>query len=96
MARGAMQPPGQLLVDAARQSGRWDQAYAGSADMVIPEDFLAELRKDGQARQFYDTLDRRNLFAIYHRIHTARRPETRRRWINKIVARLAKGEAFHS
>ena len=28
---------------AARSDGRWDTAYAGSATMVMPEDFLAAL-----------------------------------------------------
>lgn len=28
---------------AARSDGRWDTAYASSATMVIPEDFLAAL-----------------------------------------------------
>ena len=40
LAEGRMQPPGVAHVQAARRDGRWERAYAGSADMVIPEDFL--------------------------------------------------------
>ena len=92
---GRMQPAGLSHVEAARADGRWEQAYAGSATMVLPEDFLGAVRADPAASQFYDTLDRRNLYAIYHRLHTARRPETRLKRIGDIVRQLAEGRRFH-
>lgn len=95
IAAGRMQPSGLAHVEAARQDGRWDQAYAGSADMVIPDDFLGELRKNPAATKFYATLDRRNLHAIYYRLHTAKRAETRKKRIAEMVAQLARGEQFH-
>ena len=95
IADGLMRPPGLAHVLAARQDGRWGQAYSGSADMVIPEDFLEELRKHPEAERFFATLDRRNLYAIYHHVQTAKRPETRARRIAQMVAQLARGEAFH-
>jgi uncharacterized protein YdeI (YjbR/CyaY-like superfamily) len=63
--------------------------------MVIPEDFLEELHKNADAERFFATLDRRNLYAIYHRIQTAKRPETRARRIAQMIAQLARGEALH-
>ena len=95
IAEGRMQPAGLAQVEAARADGRWEQAYAGSAEMVIPADFLKELGKDAAARRFYKTLDRRNLFAIYHRLHTAERAETRAKRITAIIAQLALARAFH-
>jgi uncharacterized protein YdeI (YjbR/CyaY-like superfamily) len=95
IASGLMQPLGLAQVEAARKDGRWAQAYAGSADMVLPEDFLAALRKNAAAKKFYATLDRKNLFAIYYRLHTAKRPETKQKRILDIVLRLSRGEAFH-
>lgn len=95
IAEGRMQPAGLVHVEAAREDGRWEQAYAGSADMVIPEDFLVELKKDPVASRFFETLDRRNLFVIYHRLQTAKRPETRRRRIAAFVAQLAREERFY-
>jgi uncharacterized protein YdeI (YjbR/CyaY-like superfamily) len=95
IAAGRMQPAGLVHVEAARADGRWDAAYAGSAEMVIPEDFLAQLRKVPAAERCFDGLDRRNLFAIYHRLHTAKRPETRAKRIADIIAKLARGERFH-
>lgn len=95
IAEGVMQPSGMVQVEAARRSGLWEQAYSGSAEMVIPDDFLDELRKNRAAKAFFETLDRRNLFAIYHRIHTAKSVETRTRRIANIVSQLAAGKAFH-
>lgn len=95
IAEGRMQPAGLLHVEAARADGRWEQAYAGSSEMVIPDDFLAALQKNRAAKRFFATLDRKNLFSIYHRLHTAKRPETRKKRIESMIAQLARGEAFH-
>jgi uncharacterized protein YdeI (YjbR/CyaY-like superfamily) len=92
IAEGRMQPAGMAHVEAARKDGRWMRAYSGPATMVIPDDFLRALRKERNASIFYETLDRRNLYAIYHRIETAKRDETRARRIAKIVAQLARGK----
>ena len=95
IAQGRMQPAGLAQVQAARADGRWDQAYAGSAAMVIPDDFLAALRLNPEAQQFFDTLNRTNLYTIYHRLHTAKKPETRTRRIALMIAQLARGVPFH-
>lgn len=95
IAAGLMQAPGLAQVDAARRDGRWEKAYAGSAEMVIPDELLEALALESTAKAFFDTLDRKNLFAIYHRIQTASRPETRQKRIAAIVAKLAAGERFH-
>lgn len=95
MKDGRMQPSGLVHVEAARKDGRWEAAYAGSAELVIPDDFLKELRKNPAAKKFYGTLNRANLFAIYHRLQTAKRPETRARRLENMIAQLAEGKAFH-
>lgn len=94
IAEGTMQPAGLAQVEAARADGRWQNAYAGSADMVLPDDFLAELARHPAAQQHFGTLDRRDLFAIYYRLHSAKRPETRRRRIAEIISRLSTGRAY--
>ena len=92
---GRMTPAGQRQVDAAKANGRWQNAYAGSADMEIPQDFLVALDANPSAKTFYATLDRKNLFPIYYRLHTAKRPETRAKRIKSILEQLARGERFH-
>ena len=95
IAEGRMQPSGLAHVEAARQDGRWERAYSGSSEMVIPADFLEALQKNPAARAFFETLDRRNLFAIYLRLQTAKRLETRTKRIATLIADLACGKAIH-
>ena len=88
-----LQAAGLAQVEAARNDGRWATAYAGSATMVIPEDFLAALQQDPAAHAFYATLKRASQFTIYHRLHSAKRPETRQRWMAELLTKLARGES---
>ena len=45
--------------------------------------------------QFFDSLNAHNRYAILHRIHDAKRPETRARRIAKYVAMCAAGEKIY-
>jgi uncharacterized protein YdeI (YjbR/CyaY-like superfamily) len=92
---GRMQPAGLAQVEAARNDGRWTRAYSGGSEMVLPADFLEALDKCSEAKQFFATLDRRNVFAIYYRLQIARREVTRKRLIANAVAQLARREPFH-
>ena len=94
-AEGRMTPAGLAHVEAARADGRWAAAYEGSAVMVIPQDFLDALAALPEAEAFFRTLDRKNLYPIYHRLQTAKRPETRARRMKLILDRLLRGERFH-
>lgn len=95
IAEGRMTPAGLAHVEAAKADGRWESAYAGSAAMTIPEDFLEALRSRPAAKAFFDTLDRKNLYPIYYRLQTAKRPETRARRMARILELLDRGERFH-
>jgi uncharacterized protein YdeI (YjbR/CyaY-like superfamily) len=95
IAEGRMTAAGLAQVDAAKADGRWDRAYEGSAGMTIPQDFLDALEERPAAKAFFQTLDRKNLYTIYYRLHTAKRPETRAQRLSQILARLDRGERFH-
>ena len=95
IAEGRMTPAGLAHVEAAKAGGQWDSAYEGSATMTIPQDFLDALEAMPVAKAFFQTLDRRNLYSIYYRLHTAKRPETRARRLAQILAQLDRGERFH-
>ncbi|NVB36653.1 YdeI/OmpD-associated family protein [Pseudenhygromyxa sp. WMMC2535] len=94
IAERRMQPAGLLHVEAARADGRWERAYAGSADMELPEDFLRALDAQPAAKAFFATLRRAQIYSIYHQLHGAKRPETRARRMEKILAALAEGRAL--
>ena len=60
--------------------------------MVVPADFMEALQSDPAAQAFYATLKRQDLFAIYYRLHTAKRPQTRQKRMAELLAQLARGE----
>ena len=92
IAECRMQESGMKHVLAAQSDGRWEAAYAPSSEMTIPVDFLEALKERPEARAFFDTLTRQHLFVIYHRLHTAKRPETRQRRFEKFLTQLENGE----
>ncbi|OJW21479.1 MAG: hypothetical protein BGO49_13490 [Planctomycetales bacterium 71-10] len=91
IAEGRMQPAGLVHVEAARADGRWEHAYAGSAEMELPEDFLRMLDAHPVAKAFFATLKRAQVYSIYYRLQSAKRIETRTRRIEAILAALAEG-----
>ncbi|WP_244471064.1 YdeI/OmpD-associated family protein [Microvirga massiliensis] len=95
IAEGRMTPAGLTHVEAAKTDGRWENAYSGSAEMTIPRDFLDALATMPAAKAFFETLDRKNLYPIYYRLHTAKRPETRAKRMAQILAQLDRGERFY-
>ena len=92
---GRMTPSGQAEVAAAKNDGRWMAAYDSQANATFPDDFLTALNKDAKARTFFDSLTKANRYAIAYRLQTAKKPETRQRRRDAILAMLARGEAFY-
>ena len=90
-----MTPAGLAHVEAAQKDGRWEKAYAGSANMEIPSDFLAALKELPRAEKFFATLNRQNLYAIYYRLHTARKPETRAKRMAQLLSMLDNETKLH-
>jgi uncharacterized protein YdeI (YjbR/CyaY-like superfamily) len=93
--RGEMQPAGLREVERARADGRWDAAYDAPSTATVPEDLQAALDATPAAAAFFAELDANNRYAVLHRIHDAKRPETRARRIEKFVAMLERGEKIH-
>jgi uncharacterized protein YdeI (YjbR/CyaY-like superfamily) len=95
IARGAMRTAGLREVERAKADGRWQAAYASQSNIVVPPDLQRALDASPAAKEFFETLDSTNRYAVLYRIHDAKRPETRTRRIEKFVAMLARGEKLH-
>ena len=95
IAEGRMTQAGLAHVTLARQNGRWYAAYAGGKSADLPQDFLDAANANPQAAAMLPTLNAQNRYAIYYRLTTAKRPETRAKRIADFVAILARGEKFH-
>lgn len=94
---GRMTKHGQAQIDAAKDDGRWDKAYApirrASADSM-PPDLLKAIRANKRAGKTFDGLNRANLFALAFRTNNMKTPEGRAKKIATLVAMLARGETI--
>ena len=95
IAAGRMQPAGRAAVEAARQDGRFENAYAPPSTATVPPDLQAALDANPAAADFFATLSKTNRFAVLYRIQDAKRPETRTRRIQQYVEMLARQEKIH-
>ena len=88
-----MRAAGRAAVEAAKADGRWAAAYDGPATAEVQEDLLAAIAAEPEAQRMFDVLTSSNRFALYARLNTAKRAETRERKIREFVAMLARHEA---
>jgi uncharacterized protein YdeI (YjbR/CyaY-like superfamily) len=95
IVEGRMQTAGLAAVEAARSDGRWTAAYAGSREIVVPDDLAAALLERPAAQKAFDVLSRLTRYSILYRIAAARRPETRARRVAQFVEMLERGETPH-
>ena len=90
-----MTAAGLKEVAAAKADGRWDRAYDAPSGMQVPADFLKEVKKDKKAYEFFTTLNRANTYAIAWRLQTAKKPETRARRMEALLAMMRQGRKLH-
>jgi uncharacterized protein YdeI (YjbR/CyaY-like superfamily) len=92
---GRMTRHGQRHIDAAKSDGRWQSAYAPSANLsvdTLPDDLRAAIAKNAHARKNLGTLGRADLFSLHFRTTKMKTPQGRAKKIAELVAKLARGE----
>ena len=94
-AAGRMRPAGLAAVQAAKDDGRWERAYAGSATITVPDDLAGALAAEPAAQTAFEGLDGTNRYAVLWRVHTAASPATRAKRIAALVQMLAEGRRPH-
>jgi uncharacterized protein YdeI (YjbR/CyaY-like superfamily) len=90
-----MRPAGLNEIERAKKDGRWEAAYAPQSTAQVPDDLHAALAKNKKAKSFFETLDSTNRYAILHRIHNAKKAETRTARIEKFVTMLIEGKTIY-
>ena len=95
VANGRMSPAGQQAIDAAKKNGMWDAAYDSPRSASVPEDFQKALDARRQARDFFESLDSANRYAVLFRIQTVKKAETRARKIKEFIQMLERHERIH-
>ncbi len=92
---GRMTPHGLAHVEAAKADGRWDRAYGGSKDMAIPDDLMAAIEAEPEAKAMLARLSAQNRFALAFRVHNMKTEAGRKRKIEGFVAMLKRGETIY-
>jgi uncharacterized protein YdeI (YjbR/CyaY-like superfamily) len=92
---GQMRAAGLKEIERAKKDGRWDAAYAAQSTAQVPDDLRAAVAKNKAAKNFFETLDSKNRYAILHRIQTARKADTRTARIEKFVSMLIEGKTIY-
>jgi uncharacterized protein YdeI (YjbR/CyaY-like superfamily) len=95
IASGHMTPAGLAQVERAKADGRWAAAYAGQRDSAAPDDLMAALDENAEAKKLFDALDSANRYSILYRIGQAKTAEKRAAKIAQLVAMLSRGETIH-
>lgn len=90
-----MRPAGLATVKVAKVNGQWDKAYAPASTIQVPPDLAAALNKNKKAKAFFNTLKSGSRFAFLHRLHAARKEETRAKRLVLFISMMERGEAFH-
>ncbi|HKJ59740.1 MAG TPA: YdeI/OmpD-associated family protein [Halobacteriales archaeon] len=88
---GKMTPAGIELVEAARESGEWDDAYRLADDHEIPAELEGALRENEAAWenfQDFSNTDKHAYIALYEEAKT---DETRERRLERTVELVAQG-----
>ncbi len=93
--QGRMRPAGLAEIERAKADGRWDAAYDSPRTAEVPADLAEAIAADPAAARSFAELNRTNRFTILHRVHDAKRPETRARRIAQFVAMLAEGRKIY-
>ena len=92
IAAGRMKPPGLAEVERAKADGRWAAAYDSPTTATVPDDLAGALRASPKAAALFEQLTSGQRYLILYQLQDAKRPETRRRRIEKYVAMLERGE----
>ncbi|WP_426236704.1 YdeI/OmpD-associated family protein [Pararhizobium sp. DWP1-1-3] len=92
---GRMRPAGHAEIERAKADGRWEVGYQSQSTITVPADLQQALDGNEGAKTLFGTLDGANRYAVLYRVHTANKPETRARIIERLVAMLGRGETIH-
>ncbi len=84
-AAGLMRPAGTAVVVEARQDGSWE-ALVEVEQLVEPPELAAALDADPAARRGWLAQTRSARFTALLQLHGVKRPETRLRHVERIVA----------
>jgi uncharacterized protein YdeI (YjbR/CyaY-like superfamily) len=95
IAQKQMKFPGLKAIEAAKENGSWESAYDSPRSAEVPTDLQAALDASPRAREFFQSLDRANRYAVLFRIQTAKKAVARAAKIRQFVEMLERNQRIH-
>jgi uncharacterized protein YdeI (YjbR/CyaY-like superfamily) len=95
IAQDQMKSAGLKAIEAAKENGSWESAYDSPRSAEVPPDLQAALDASPRAREFFQSLDRANRYAVLFRIQTAKKTVTRAAKIRQLVEMLGRNQRIH-
>lgn len=89
LAAGLMAPAGLAAVKAAKSSGTWD-AMKNIEDSGMPPDLKKAIKANPDASRNWGSYTASRRKAVLYRLAGAKRPETREKYLQEIVANMAR------
>lgn len=91
IGEGRMTESGLVHIRAAKEDGRWENAYVAS-EIKVPADFIAALENKPKAKRYFETLTKSDRYVIAYQLISAKRIETRQRRFTKFLDMLDREE----
>lgn len=88
---GTMTPAGLEKIEIAKKNGSWN-IMDDVEDLIVPGDLEIEFRKNKEAHSNYNNFSNSVKKQILWLIVSAKRPETRKRRIEKVIKAIEKNE----
>jgi uncharacterized protein YdeI (YjbR/CyaY-like superfamily) len=88
-AAGLMTAAGRAMIKAAKDCGAWN-AWKEVEEMTIPPDLEKAIKANPDARRYWASYSASRRKSVLYRLASAKRPETRARYLKDIVANMAR------
>lgn len=88
-----MQEAGRAAVESAKQDGRWQRAYSGTANLEEMQDLIAAIEESPTALAAWDGLKQGEKSQVYFRLSALKTEAGRAKHIREYVGKLELEEA---
>ncbi len=86
--KGFMEKAGFEMVEDAKQSGWWEEAYSSKTKPILPEEMAKVLKSNANLWQAFNKLSNSDQLRYIFWVKTAKKQETRKKRIQEIMDKL--------
>jgi uncharacterized protein YdeI (YjbR/CyaY-like superfamily) len=91
--QGRMQETGRAAVESAKQDGRWQRAYGGTANLEEMQDLMAAVEESPRALKTWNDLKQSEKSQVYFRLSALKTEAGRAKHIREYIEKLEREDA---